>query len=286
MKRFVLTWVLMLSAEINAALPQAASTEPEPHDATLLTRPELPCDGPKVIKDIAYAPPAECRLDVKIPVAQTGFPTVVWFHGGGLTGGSRHFIPIDDSIAQVAVGYRFLGKNGVTNGVECIRDAAAAVAWTLDHIAEYKGDPRKVYVSGMSAGGYLTMMVGMDGRYLQKHGHDISEIAGLAPISGQATKHFNVRKFAGDEDPQFMPKIDELAPLHWCSKKIPSIVSICGQEPWEWKCRSEENCLLIASCIALGHENARFVSCPYADHGRAYTVGVPYVEMFIRGLLP
>ena len=36
----------------------------------------------------------------------------------------------------------------------------------------------------------------------------------------------------------------------------------------------------------LGHEKALFVSCPYADHGRAYTAGIPYVEMFVKGRLP
>ena len=237
-------------------------------------------------KGIAYAEGERCVLDVKWPKGATNFTTVVWFHGGGLTGGERHFIPIDDSIAQVAVGYRLLGRNGLTNGVECIRDAAAAVAWTLEHIASYGGDPKRVFVSGMSAGGYLTMMVGMDPRYLRERGHAIGELAGLAPVSGQATKHFAVRSFAGDRDPQFLPKIDELAPLNYCSKDIPPIVSICGEEPWEWKCRSEENRLLIASCVALGHKKARFVSCPYADHGRAYLAGIPYVEMFVRGWLP
>ena len=237
-------------------------------------------------KDIAYAAPERCKLDVKWPKGTTNFPTVVWFHGGGLTGGNRHFIRIDDSIAQVAVNYRLLGKNGLTDGEVCVRDAAAAVAWTLENVAKYGGDPKKVFVSGMSAGGYLTMMVGMAPQYLKERGHDIRELAGLAPVSGQATKHFNVRKFAGDLDPQFLPKIDPLAPLAYCAKDIPPIVSICGEEPWEWKCRSEENRLLISSCVALGHDKAWFVSCPFADHGRTFTAGVPYVEMFVQGRFP
>ncbi|MCB1237488.1 MAG: hypothetical protein KDM91_20660, partial [Verrucomicrobiae bacterium] len=33
-----------------------------------------------------------CRLDVYHPIKKTGFVTVVWFHGGGLTGGNR-FVP-------------------------------------------------------------------------------------------------------------------------------------------------------------------------------------------------
>ena len=236
-------------------------------------------------RDIPYAEPERCRLDMKWPAGQTNFPTVVWFHGGGLVGGNKHFISIDDGIAQVAANYRLLGTN-LTDGAVCIRDAAAAVAWTLENVSRYGGDPKKVYVSGMSAGGYLTMMVGMAPQYLRERGHAIGELAGIAPMSGQATKHFNVRKYSGDNDPQFLPKIDELAPLRWCSKDIPPIVSICGEEPWEWKCRSEENRLLIASCVALGHKSAWFVSCPYANHSRAFTAGVPYVEMFVKGKLP
>lgn len=242
--------------------------------------------GVRVEKDISYADPERCKLDVQCPESVTGFPTVVWFHGGGLTGGGKHFVRIDEKIAQVAVNYRLLGKNDLKDGEVCIRDAAAAVAWTLENIEKYGGDPKKVYVSGMSAGGYLTMMVGMAPQYLKERGHDIRELAGLAPVSGQATKHFAVRKFAGDADPQFLPKIDPLAPLAYCSKDLPPIVSICGEEPWEWKCRSEENRLLISSCVALGHKKAWFVSCPYADHGRAFTAGVPYVEMFVQGRLP
>lgn len=229
---------------------------------------------------------ARCRLDVRAPAGVTGFPTVVWFHGGGLTGGGKHFIRIDEGIAQVAANYRLLQKDGSVTGDDCIDDAAAAVAWTLRNVAAFGGDPKKVFVSGMSAGGYLTMMVGMDPSRLGKHGFRPTDLAGLAPISGQATKHFNVRAFAGDADPQYLPKIDRLAPLAYCSKSLPPIVSICGEEPWEWSCRSEENRLLVASCAALGHEKAWFVSCPYADHGRALTAGVPYVEMFVQGRLP
>ena len=242
--------------------------------------------GVKVSKNISYAEPERCKLDLRYPTEQTNFPTVVWFHGGGLTRGGKHFIRIDESIAQVAVDYCLLEKGKITDGAVCIRDAAAAVAWALDNIAKYGGDPAKIYVSGMSAGGYLTMMVGMAPQYLKELGHDISELAGLAPISGQATKHFNVRKFAGDTDPQFLPKIDSLAPLAYCSKDIPPIVSVCGEEPWEWKCRSEENRLLISSCVALGHRKAWFVSCPFSDHKRVFTAGVPYVELFVKGRMP
>lgn len=52
----------------------------------------------KTVKDISYIPAGEtdgyrkerCKLDVYYPVGKKGFPTIVWFHGGGLEGGGKH----------------------------------------------------------------------------------------------------------------------------------------------------------------------------------------------------
>lgn len=230
---------------------------------------------------------SRCKLDVYVPDAVTGFPTVVWFHGGGLTGGHKKFIPlVDKGIAQVAVNYRLMNETNGVQGVDCIRDAAAAVAWTLRNIASYGGDTKRVYVSGMSAGGYLTMMVGMDPQYLAAHGFKPLDLAGLVPVSGQATKHFAVRQFAGDRDPQFQPKVDALAPMAHVSADLPPILSVCGQPPYEWKGRAEENRLLIGSLQALGHKFARYAELPFCSHGRVYLASIPYIDMFINGRLP
>ena len=238
-----------------------------------------------VCKDIKYADRPGCVLDLRFMDGATNYSTVVWLHGGGLTAGSRNFAGLaDPSIAQVAVDYRLLGKDAKT-GVDCIEDAAAAVAWTIVHIAEYGGNPKKVFVSGMSAGGYLTMMVGMDPKWLAAHGIKNTALAGLVAISGQATKHFNVRKYAGDDAPQFLPKIDDLAPLAHVSENLPPMLCVCGQPPYEWKCRSEENRLLIASCVALGHKHAKFVELDYCDHGRCYSAALPYLQLFVNGTM-
>lgn len=228
-----------------------------------------------------------CRLDFRYPSDITNFPTVVWFHGGGLAGGERHFIDIDASrIAQAAVNYRLLKEDRSVTGDDCIDDAAAAVAWTLNNVHRYGGDVKKVYVAGMSAGGYLTMMVGMDPSRLARWGFKPTDLAGILPVSGQATEHFNVRRFAGDKDPQYLPKVNRLAPLAFCSANLPPILSLCGQPPWEWKARNEENRLLIASCVALGHRSAQFVELPFCDHGRAERASYPYIQFFILGQMP
>lgn len=251
----------------------------------------------QTLRDVSYYPAEalaqagdyqknRCKLDFRYPTDVKGFSTVVWFHGGGLTGGGKHLVNISDRIAQVSVNYRLLQKDGSVTGDTCVDDAAAAVAWALKHVADYGGDPKKVYVSGMSAGGYLTMMVGMDPSRLAKWGCSHRDLAGLAPVSGQATKHYAVREYAGDTDPQFLPKIDRLAPLNFCSKDLPPIVDVCGEPPWEWKARAEENRLLVASCTALGHPSAYYVECPFCSHGRVEAAAMPYLEMFVQGRLP
>ena len=259
--------------------------------------------GPRltVVRDIPYLEGQEleeadahraawCRLDIRYPASVTGFSTVVTFHGGGLTRGRRGFFNLDPTLAEVAVDYRLLGREGVTN--EDVRtpiyDAAAAVAWTLRHVAEYGGDPKKVFVTGSSAGGYLTMMVGMDPRWLAKYGFKPLDLAGLAPNSGQATTHFAIKALAGYEGPRWQPVIDELAPLYYCryATAIPPIVCIVGQPPYEMKGRAEENELLIGSLKAMGHEKAWYVRLPFASHGRTTACGRPYIELMAKGKLP
>ena len=232
-----------------------------------------------------------CKVDVSYAETATNLPVLVWFHGGGLTSGGKGFLhPLcyGDKIVQVGVGYRLLGKHGLTSGDAPISDAAAAVAWTLRHIAAYGGDPKKVFVSGSSAGGYLTMMIGMAPKWLAKHGFKTSDLAGLAPNSGQATTHFAIKQFRNDPRQGIVPVIDEYAPLYHVTnwKDIPPIACITGAPPWEWKGRAEENELLIGTLKGLGHKKAWYVRLPFANHARTMSFGPGYIECFVLGQYP
>jgi acetyl esterase/lipase len=89
---------------------------------------------------------ARCRLDLYFPVNVSDFPTVIWFHGGGLRGGNRN-IPEqlkNKNMAIAAVNYRLYPK------VSCpvyIEDAAAAVGWIFKNIHKYGGNPDVIFVS-------------------------------------------------------------------------------------------------------------------------------------------
>ncbi len=198
---------------------------------------------------------SQCKLDVYYPKGVENYPSIVWFHGGGLRGGKRQtglsFAKrfTAEGIAVILVGYRFSPK------VKCpvyIQDAAASVAWTIDNIKKYKGDPNKIFVSGHSAGGYLTAMVGVDPSYLKKHGLSTNQIAGLMPVSGQMITHSTVR---GERDiPSTQPLIDRFAPAFHASKDIPPFLGIVGDK--DLPARLEENTYMAAALKAAGHKSA------------------------------
>ena len=116
----------------------------------------------RTVKNIAYRDAGGdrnidtmCRLDLYYPADKEGFSTVIWYHGGGLTGGRRDIPEAlkEKGFAVVGVEYRLSPHVKVA---DCVDDAAASAAWVVKHIAEYGGDPRRIFVAGHSAGGYLT----------------------------------------------------------------------------------------------------------------------------------
>lgn len=244
----------------------------------------------KEVKDLHYHSEAElaagddylrsqCRLDLRYPEDKTGWPVVIWFHGGGLTGGSRHYPALPEELAVVAVGYRLSPKVELPLFIE---DAAAAVAWAFKNIASYGGDPEKIFISGHSAGGYLAAMVGMDPRWLAKHGINHKKLAGIIPVSGQMTTHFHVKQLLGDTGHQFRPLINEYAPLYYCAPDLPPICLVTGGRDIEWKCRVEENELLAVSLKQVGCKSVEFYEMGGLNHGSVGQGAMLLIPGFIK----
>ena len=250
----------------------------------------------RLVKDIPYysadkmasgsaAMKKKCFVNVRVPNGVTNFPTVVWYHGGGLVNGGRGgYCQIcrdpASGIGGVSVGYRFLTE---AKPAEVLEDAAAALAWTLKHIAEYGGDPKKVFVSGSSAGGYLTAMMGMDPKWLAPHGFKPSDLAGLMPETGQMTTHFNVRKFTGDPTSTYITKVDEWAPAAYArGEGLSPICLMVGEDGIDMLCRAEENRLLYASLLALGHRDVEYHTFAGRRHGTMSRDAGPYELSFLR----
>ena len=226
----------------------------------------------KTVNDIPYRDSAgesayaleRCLLDVHYPVGGKGCPTVVWFHGGGLTGGNK-FIPEelkDCGYVVVAVNYRLLPKVEIDT---CIDDAAAAVACTIRNVQKYGGAPDMIYVAGHSAGGYLTAMIGLDKRRLAKYGIDANSIAGLFSFSGHAICHFNYREAKGMKP--YQPLIDETAPIYYVRPDAPLFVIVSGDREMELYGRYEENAYFWRMMKLAGHEETYLYELQGYNHG-------------------
>ena len=183
----------------------------------------------------------------------------------------------EQGIAVVGVNYRLYPK---VKAPVYIEDAAASVAWTLKHIARYGGSPDKVFVSGHSAGGYLTSMVGMDKKYLAVHGIDANDLAGLIPFSGHTITHFTVRKERGIDGKQ--PIIDELAPLYHVRKDLPPLLLITGDREKEMLGRYEENAYLWRMMEVVGHEHTELYELDGYDHGGMAKPAFPLLVKWVR----
>lgn len=216
----------------------------------------------EVAKDAYMA--ERCKLDIYYPVEKNGFTTIVWFHGGGITSGNK-FIPEklkEKGIAVVAVNYRLSPKATCPDYLD---DAAAAVAWVFKNMEKYGGDTSKIVVSGHSAGGYLTSMIGLDKQWLARYGTDANDIAMLIPFSGHTITHMTIRNERGIPDTQ--PVIDEFAPLFHVRADAPPLILISGDRELEMLGRYEENAYMMRMMKVAGHEKTKLYELDAFDHG-------------------
>jgi len=168
----------------------------------------------QVYNDLSYGEHEAQKLDLYLP--EQAEAMFVYFHGGGLNrgdkDGSQYFAPYlaERKIAVVTANYRMYPDAHYPDFIE---DAALAVAWARQYMKEHLGCDR-LYVGGSSAGGYLSMMLCFDKRYLTAARVDPSVVTGYFHDAGQPTAHFNVLKYDRGVDSKRVI-IDETAPLYY-----------------------------------------------------------------------
>ena len=216
-----------------------------------------------------------CNLDIYYPTNKDAFATVIFFHGGGLKRGNKYIPEFlkNKEIAIVSPNYRL---NPKVKAPTYIDDAAASVAWVFDNIEKYGGNKNLIFVSGSSAGGYLTSMIGLDKSYLKRYDVDANDIAGLIPLTGHAITHFTVRDEMGIK--RTLPVIDKYAPLFHVRDDAPPILLITGNRELEMLGRYEENAYLYRMLKVLGHQNVELMELDGYGHG----IGYPSMPILLK----
>ncbi|MCE1246800.1 MAG: alpha/beta hydrolase [Firmicutes bacterium] len=142
-------------------------------------------------KDISYLPDGKDepkhQLDIYYPEGLKNCPVYFFVHGGAWKKGDK---------SQYAALGRTYAKKGIVTVVVNYRlspevqhpahifDVAAAFAWTAANVRNYGGDPKKIFVSGHSAGAHLTSLMVLDGKYLKRYNLSSEDIKGLIAIAG------------------------------------------------------------------------------------------------------
>lgn len=144
---------LALAAAISATMAAAAAEEVVPRN---------------IVKDAVYRVVDDRALHLDIythpDAAQTPGPVLVHFHGGGWARGARPeswtgFRPyLAAGFSVVTVQYRLAGQ---APAPAAVADARCALHWVGVHAARMGFDPRRVVVSGTSAGAHLALMAGL-----------------------------------------------------------------------------------------------------------------------------
>jgi len=97
-------------------------------------------------------------------------PVLLFVHGGNWKAGDKKMYSLlgrnfaKKGVSTVIVGYT-LSPNA--NYDQMATQVGKAVEWTYNNIANYKGDPNQIFLTGHSAGGHLAALVGTNPKYLK-----------------------------------------------------------------------------------------------------------------------
>ena len=142
-----------------------------------------------------------------------------------------------------------------------VEQSNRSIAWTFRNIAEYGGDPERLYVSGNSAGGHLTAMA--LAHDWEAEGLPADIIKGAAPITGVMDCE-PVLDITVNELVRLEPEAARrLSPLRNPPRRaLPLLVAVGGAEPRLWIEMSEDYAAL---CRTHGIE-CEYLEMPGQDH--------------------
>src|SRR5258708_2506531 len=142
---------------------------------------------PWVTKNVAFHPDMAPRLDVYRPDTGTAHPVVIYIYGGSCRSGNKELYSpaaqrlLPSGFVLVIPDYTLFPKAGYPRQSE---EVAAAIVWTLDHIADFGGDPRRVVLVAQSAGGQVAGLALLEPRWLAAYNHRAADLRGFIGISG------------------------------------------------------------------------------------------------------
>ncbi len=174
---------------------------------------------------------AELKMDAFEPAgfkARDRRPAIVFFFGGGWTGGSpsqfhqQAKVMADQGMVAFSADYRVASRNKTTP-FECVKDGKSAIRWVREHATELGIDPDRIVAAGGSAGGHVAACTSV----IEGH-EELGEKATMSsipnamilfnPVLDTTAKGYGAKKFKPEQQ-------TDLSPCHHVRKGIvPTIV--------------------------------------------------------------
>lgn len=192
-------------------------------------------------RDVVYRTVAgkALKLDFYTPYDNSAGPTVFYIHGGGWENGSKEqyvlwYLPyLELGLRVVAVQYRLSPEAPAPAGAE---DCECALRFVFRHAAEYGIDPKRLVITGGSAGGHLALLTAFGG-----NGIDCPELPPPAMRAAAVINYYGPtdlvalyrsgmpslkRWLRAAAEPETLAR--RLSPLAYVRKGVPPVLTLHG----------------------------------------------------------
>jgi len=200
----------------------------------------------------------ELKLDLARPQGNGPFPAIVFIHGGGWSGGNRQMYrgQIQEAAQRgyvaATISYRLMkydeAKNETTTADPIfpaqIQDAKAAIRWVRANAKKCDVDPDRIGVTGTSAGGHLSLLVGLTDPASGLEGDSgnpdqSSRVQAVVNVFGptdmvycfeKSLAPWIVRLFMGGTPAEVGERYKAASPITYVSKDDPPVLTLHGDQ--------------------------------------------------------
>jgi acetyl esterase/lipase len=174
--------------------------------------------------DIAYGREPQQKLDIYTSGSQIGEtrPVIIFLYGGRWSSGNKEeyrFVAARLAKADYLVVIPDYIKYPQAKFPAFMDDGARSIAWVHQHIADYGGNPARLYLMGHSSGAHMGALLISDAHYLQKYGTSPKIISAFAGLAGP----YDFTPESPDLKDMFGP------PERYPQMQVPTFIT--GQEP-------------------------------------------------------
>jgi acetyl esterase/lipase len=242
-------------------------------------RPTVPAvipDSVSVEPNIHYGQYKETVLDILQPKAPSKEkrPGVILIHGGGWVNGTKEqrveyaaLKYVEHGFVVANVEYRLAA---VATAPAAVTDVLEAAQWFHKNAKKYHVDPKRIVVTGDSAGGHLALMVAMTPRSARlgppAHVAAVVNFFGITDVADQLEGP-HMQKYAVTWVPEQQGRRElakRVSPMTYVRKDLPPILTLHGDVD---KTVPYEHAVNLTRELKAAGADARLITVSQAGHG-------------------